>query len=193
MISNWLERNNINPMWKVVNKEVDLGEPTSFFNHKNFRVFQCEISKDIVDNIEPCLNPEFPQDQLKKYHAWKICVSLRGPTTWKVMPRNVWNDIVHWQTRRLNNSTQYQSINSMHWWPSFQRRLQIRERVVKSMLSNCSEMLILGTCWKTWYSVVSEQTCKIDEEMVQSLWQTIKSFDILHSSYMWLHKVLLCG
>ena len=28
--------------------------------------------------------------------------------TWKVMPRNVWNDIVSWQTRRLNNSTKYQ-------------------------------------------------------------------------------------
>ena len=27
--------------------------------------------------------------------------------TWKVMPRNVWNDIVSWQTRRLNNSTKY--------------------------------------------------------------------------------------
>ena len=27
------------------------------------------------------------------------------------------------------------------------------------MLSNCAEMLIHGTYWKTWYSVVSEQTC----------------------------------
>ena len=27
---------------------------------------------------------------------------------WNVMPRNVWNDIVSWQTRRLNNSTKYQ-------------------------------------------------------------------------------------
>ena len=27
--------------------------------------------------------------------------------TWLVMQRNVWNDIVSWQTRRLNNSTKY--------------------------------------------------------------------------------------
>ena len=73
MTSNWLERNktlircgkysiqksiwenqqqDINPMWKVLNTEVDLGEPTSFLDH----VFlgctqrQCEISKDIVYN-----------------------------------------------------------------------------------------------------------------------------------------------
>ena len=51
MTSNWLGR-NIDPMWKVLNKEVDLGEPISFLDH----VFlgctqrQCEISKDIVDN-----------------------------------------------------------------------------------------------------------------------------------------------
>ena len=53
MTSNWLERNkNIDPMWKVLNKEVDLGEPTSFLDHENFGCTQrqCEISKDIVDN-----------------------------------------------------------------------------------------------------------------------------------------------
>ena len=31
-----------------------------------------------------------------------------GPMIWKGMPRNVWNDIVSWRTRRLNNSTKYQ-------------------------------------------------------------------------------------
>ena len=65
-------------------------------------------AKILLTITEPCLNPEFPQEQLKKYRAQKIFVSLRGPTTWRVMPRNVWNDIVSWQTGRLNNSTQYQ-------------------------------------------------------------------------------------
>ena len=39
-------------MWKVLNKEVDLGEPTSFFDHVYLgrTQRQCEISKDIVDN-----------------------------------------------------------------------------------------------------------------------------------------------
>ena len=27
------KKQNINPMWKVLNKEVDLGEPTSFVDH----------------------------------------------------------------------------------------------------------------------------------------------------------------
>ena len=43
---------NIDPMWKVLNKEVDLGEPTSFLDNVYLGCTQrqCEISKDIVDN-----------------------------------------------------------------------------------------------------------------------------------------------
>ena len=46
------KKQNIDPMWKVLNKEFDLGEPTSFLDHENLECTQrqCEISKDIVDN-----------------------------------------------------------------------------------------------------------------------------------------------
>ena len=46
------KKQNINPMWKVFNNEVDLGEPISFFNHVYLGCTQrqCQISKDIVDN-----------------------------------------------------------------------------------------------------------------------------------------------
>ena len=45
-------KQNLDPMWKVLNKEVDLGEPTSFLDHVYLGCTQrqCEISKDIVDN-----------------------------------------------------------------------------------------------------------------------------------------------
>ena len=62
---------------------------------------------------EQCLNPEFPQEQLKNYRILKIWIFLRGPMTWKVMPSNVWNDIVSWRTKRLNNSTKYQLLALM--------------------------------------------------------------------------------
>ena len=47
----------INPTWKVLNKEVDLGEPTSFLDHVYLGCTQrhCEISKDIVDNCRTML------------------------------------------------------------------------------------------------------------------------------------------
>ena len=39
-------------MWKLLNQEVDLGEPTSFFDHVCLGCTQrqCEISQDTVDN-----------------------------------------------------------------------------------------------------------------------------------------------
>ena len=70
------KKQNIDPMWKVLNKEVDLGEPTSFLDHVYLGCTQRQ-----------CKNKQ------------RYC--------WKVMPKNVWNDIVSWQTRRLNNSTKY--------------------------------------------------------------------------------------
>ena len=46
------KKQNIDPMWKILNKEVDLGEPTSFLKHVYLGCTQreCQISKDIVDN-----------------------------------------------------------------------------------------------------------------------------------------------
>ena len=46
------KKQNLDPMWKVLNKEVDLGEPTSFLDHVYLGCTQrkCEMSKDIVDN-----------------------------------------------------------------------------------------------------------------------------------------------
>ena len=47
------KKQNLDPMWKVLNKEVHLGEPTSFLDHVYLGCTQrqCEICKDIVDNF----------------------------------------------------------------------------------------------------------------------------------------------
>ena len=37
MTQNWPgKKQNLDPMWKVLNKEVDLGEPTSFLDHETW-------------------------------------------------------------------------------------------------------------------------------------------------------------
>ena len=47
------KKQNLDPMWKVLNKEVDLGEPTSSLDHvySGCTQRQCDISKDIVMNF----------------------------------------------------------------------------------------------------------------------------------------------
>ena len=46
------KKQNLDPMWKLLNKEVDVGEPTYSLDHEDLGCTQrqCEISKDIVDN-----------------------------------------------------------------------------------------------------------------------------------------------
>ena len=46
------KKQNIDPMWEVLNKQVDLREPTSFLDHLYLDCTQrqCETSKDGVDN-----------------------------------------------------------------------------------------------------------------------------------------------
>ena len=104
------KKQNLDPMWNLLNKEVDLGEPTSFLDHVYLGCTQrqCEISKGIVDNCRTMFESRISAGGTENYHGRRIFVSLHGPTIWRVMPRNVWNDIVSWQTGRLNNSTKYQ-------------------------------------------------------------------------------------
>ena len=105
------------------------------------------------------------------WHGWS-CKEMCGAILW---------------VGKQDDSTTLQSIYSMHRCPSFQRgRIEICRRIVKRMLSNCSEMLVLGTSWTTWYSMVSEQACTINHKMDQSLWQTPESIDFIHSSHMWI-------
>ena len=103
------KKQNFDPMWKVLNKEVDLGEPTSFFDHVYLGCTQrpCEISKDIVDNYRTMFESRISAGGLEKLpFPQNLCVS-----SWSYdmegHARNVWNDIVSWQTRRHNNSTKY--------------------------------------------------------------------------------------
>ena len=95
---------------------------------------------------------------------------------------------------KQDDSTTLQSIYSMHRWPPLKRgRIEICWRIVTSMLSNCSENAYIWHVLEDWCSMVSAQTCTIDHQMDQSLWQTTDSIDILYSSHMWLQTVLPCG
>ena len=102
-------------------------------------------AKILLTSTEPLLNHEFPPVKLKNFHTPRIFVFLRGPTIWQVMPRNVWNDIVSWQTRRLNKLHKVSTpCIDDHYF---------KKEELKSMgkLSKvcCQIVLVLGTYWKT--------------------------------------------
>ena len=61
-------KQNIDPMWKVLNKEVDLGESTFFLDHAYLGCTQrqCEISNDIVDNYRTIFESRISAGGLEK-------------------------------------------------------------------------------------------------------------------------------
>ena len=62
------KKQNLDPMWKLLNKEVDLGEPTSFLDdvYLGCTQRQCEISKDTVDNYRTMFESRISAGGLKK-------------------------------------------------------------------------------------------------------------------------------
>ena len=144
------KKQNLDPMWKLLNKEVDLGEPTSFLDHEHLGCTQrqCEISNDIVDNYRTMFESrtsaggleKFPFPQNLRISSWsqnmvghakkcvERCCELANKTTqqlYKVF------------TPCIDDHHFKEEENGICW------------RIVTSMLSNCSAMLVLGTYWKT--------------------------------------------
>ena len=62
------KKQNIDPVWKVLNKEVDLGEPASFPDHVYLGCTQrqCEIRKDIVDNYRTMFESRISAGRVEK-------------------------------------------------------------------------------------------------------------------------------
>ena len=84
------KKQNLDPMWKVLNKEVDLGEPTSFLDHVYLGCTQrqCQISKDMEDNYRTMFESRisagreeklpFPQNlRISSWSGWS-CKEMCG-------------------------------------------------------------------------------------------------------------------
>ena len=149
-------------MWKVLNKEVHLGEPTSFLDHVYLGSTQrqYERSKDILDNFRTMFESRISAGATEKLP----CSGNLSISSWTYDMEGHAKKCVERYCELANKTTQQlYKVSTPCLDESFQRRrIEIRVRIVKSMLSNCSEMLILGTYWKTRYSMVSEKTCKIN-------------------------------
>ena len=85
------KKQNIDPMLKLLNKEVDLGEPTSFLDHEYLGSTQrqCEIRRDSVDNYRTMFESRIPAGGVEKSPFPQISVFLHGLVTWLVMQRSV--------------------------------------------------------------------------------------------------------
>ena len=148
------KKQNLDPKWKVLNKEVELGEPTSFLDHIHLECTQgqCQISKDIVDNYRAMFESRISAGGVEK---------LTFPQNLRI---SSWSYDMAGHAKKcveryceLANKSNSISIYLMHRSPPLQRRRnKICRRIVKYMLSNCSDMFISGKNWTTWYFMVSK-------------------------------------
>ena len=147
-------KQNIDPMWKILMKDVDFGEPTSFLDHVYLGCTQrvCQTSEDIVDNYRNMFESRISAGAVEKLPETRVSGKPDTNTTssWSYdMERSckeVRGKIL--RTGEQNNSTVTHSRNSMYWRPSIQgRRNGICWRNVWSLLTNCSETLVFGSYW----------------------------------------------
>ena len=62
------KKQNIGPMWKILMKDVDLGEPASFLDHVYLDCTQreCQTSKHIVDNYRSMFESRISAGAIEK-------------------------------------------------------------------------------------------------------------------------------
>ena len=108
---------NMEPTWKILMKDVDLGEPTSFLDHVYLGCTQreCQISNEIVANYtsESRISAGAKEKRLSELQGNLMQKQyILGPMIWKVMQRNVWKDIAN---LRIKNSTIIQKSQHHAW------------------------------------------------------------------------------
>ena len=194
MTSSWLEKQNIDPMWKVLNKEVDLGEPTSFFDHVYLGYNQrpCEISKDIVDNYRTMFESWISAGATEKLP----CSENLRISSWSCDMEGHAKKCVERYCELANKTTQQlykvstPCIDDHHFKEEELKSVGELSKVCSQIVLKCLYLARIGRPDILW-SV--DKTCTIDHKMDQGLWQTIISLDLLHPSHMWLQTILSCG
>ena len=98
------KKQNIDPMWKPLYKEVDLGEPTSFLDHVYLGCTQrkCEKSKDIVDNYRAMFESRISAGATEKL-PWSENLRI---SSWSYDMEGHANKCVDWYCELANKTTQ---------------------------------------------------------------------------------------
>ena len=138
-------------MWKILRKEVDLGEPTSFLDHVCLDCTQreCETSKDVVDNFRNMF-----ESRISAGAKEKLLFSGRHDANISAWSRDMEGHAkkcVEIYSELANKTTEkwiIESRDAMHGLSSiWRRRKWISWRLIHCLLTNCSKMSIFGSYW----------------------------------------------
>ena len=180
------KKQNLYPMWKLVNKEVDLGEPTSFLDHAYLGCTQrqCEISQNTVDNYRTMVRIANFRGEIREITILlKIFVFLHGLMTWldhakKCEERNC----------ELANKTTQQlckvftpCTDDLHLKEEEMQSVGELSHVCSQIVLKCLHLTRIGRPDILWsVNKLARSITKMD----RILWQTPESIDLIYSSHM---------
>ena len=137
-------------MWKELNKEVDLGEPTSFLDHVYLGCSQrqYEISKDVVDNYRTMSESRIPAGAIEKFpHSENFRIS-----SWSYDMEGHAKKCVERYCELANKTTQQLHKVSTPCMDDHQFKDE-KTKSVGELSQVCSQIVltcfVLGTYWTT--------------------------------------------
>ena len=125
----WFRRTNIIRWPRLLGVHTERMRNTQRYCDNHRTMFESRITAGTTENT-------------KLGKTWHLCMVLRYGRSCKEVRGTIL------RVSQQNNSVTLQSLNFMSWWPPIQgRRIEIRGRIVKSMLSKCSQMPVHRSNW----------------------------------------------
>ena len=131
------KKQNINPTWKILMKDVDLGKSISFLDHVYLDCTRrgCLISKDIVDNSKSMFESKISVGTIKIFQKQEsqgnqtLILSLHDSILWKSTQRSTWKDSISWGGKKKTQRNNYTKSHDHQ----FRWRNRIGWRIVNSL------------------------------------------------------------
>ena len=168
-ISNWQAKTeNMEPTWKTLMNDVELGEPTSSLDlvYLGCSQRECKISNEIVANCRDMFQPRSSAGAMEKNDRPELQGNLMHEqyllVTWKVTQRNVWKDIANFRIKLRNNYTKSRHHARM---TINLRKKKMDQLIINCLLTNCSDISIFDTYSEAWCFAICDETCSCSDEM----------------------------
>ena len=145
-------------------KNVDIDEPTSFLDHVYLGCTQraCEPNEAIIEQYTKMIESRISAGATEQLPGWQKphAQTVAWSYNMEAHAQKSVERYCEWHTRKWSNFRPL--VQSGRTW--------ISPRIVRSFITNCFVMLVLGTNWTTWHLVVREQSVKISHKLDSRTW-----------------------
>ena len=189
---------NIQQPWKILMKDVDLGEPTSFLDHVylGYTQRECQKSNDVVANFRDMFESMFSggaKEKLPTRASGKPDAEtyLLGPHDMEGHAKKCVERYCELANKQLHSYTKLQ-LHALMIISSKNNKWGLLDNCLKfahTLFWNDLYLARVGRPDILW------SVNKLARAVTKwtNMWQTLGAFDLVHSSYKWIQTVLSYG